>query len=143
LAREGGKHDPLPPTLDPNPDLTTCVALDPVFPTTVDFVGTLAADPDGSAAALCRDGPVFFGTREGSRWKVDIESDGAVLGSCGPTCVARSRTFVWGDVSFDPTGPTSFDGALVEQLTRSAGDCGACLPCAARYTLTGTVMEPP
>jgi hypothetical protein len=129
--------------LDPDPSLTTCaVALG--FPATVAFDGTLAADPVGSAAALCRSGPVFFGTHTGARWDVEAASDGAVLAACGSTCAGHSRTIVRGDVGPDPSAPTSFQGALVEQLTASGGDCSGCaLPCAARYALTGTAEAPP
>jgi hypothetical protein len=129
--------------LDPDPDLTTC-SWDPGFPSSVSFPGTLAGDLDGAAAALCRDGPAYFGTHAGARWTVEAISEGAVLGSCGPTCAARARTVVTGDLLPDPSAPTEFRGALVEQLTSSAGDCGGCfLPCAARYELTGAIRGEP
>jgi hypothetical protein len=122
---------------DPDPSLTAC-AFDPGFPGALRFGGTLARNPESSSAALCRNDVVFFGTRAGERWDVEISSDGAVLPSCGATCLARSRSFVKGLAGPDPEAPTEFGGALVEQLTASAGDCGRCvLPCAGRYTLSG------
>jgi hypothetical protein len=135
--------------LDPMPVPTTC-SFDPAFPTTIVFSGTLTVsgtvtgDPEGSSAALCRNGPVMFGKHTGPRLSVEITSDGAVLGSCGLTCAARSRTIIEGDVGPDPEAPTTFKGALVEQLTESSGDCTRCvLPCAARYELTGTTQVTP
>jgi hypothetical protein len=127
--------------LDPDPDLTTC-SFDPAFPTTIRFSATLAHNTAGSAAALCREGTVFFGTRSGESWRVELASGGAVLGACGATCVARARTVVAGVAGPDPAAPVEFQGALVEQLTRDGGDCGACLPCAGRYALTGAREGP-
>jgi hypothetical protein len=126
--------------LDPEPALTDCSAA-MAFPPTLAFGASLAVDGTGSAGALCRgDGAVLFGTRIGDRWVVEESSDGAVLGGCDPTCAARSRVVVAGDL--DP-GRTSFSGALVEQLTAAGGSCGACvLPCAARYALTGAAEAP-
>lgn len=129
------------PALDPVSALTDCAAAI-VFPATLAFGGTLAAD--GGAGALCRTaGPVLFGTRTGeNRWAVETGTDGAVLGGCDPTCAARSRVFVTGDVVPDASAPAGFQGALVEELTQTGGACGACapaLPCARRYVLTATL----
>jgi hypothetical protein len=138
---------PLPEGLDPDPALTACAPAIG-FPESLPFSGTLAADPGASTAALCREGRVFFGTRDGARWSVETSADGAVLSGCGSSCVARSRTVLRGDVGPDPEAPTTFAGALVEQLSldpgRPAGECGGCeLPCAGRYTLTGAVQATP
>jgi hypothetical protein len=124
---------PLEAGLDPQPDLTTC-SFDPGFPGSIAFTAALAADPEGTAAALCASS-IYFGTRAGARWRVESTSDGAVLGACGPTCLARSRTILTGDVGPDPSAPVEFRGGLVEQLTPIT-ECGECtIPCAARYTL--------
>jgi hypothetical protein len=137
FAFVGGLATEVEGGLDPDPALTSC-AFDPAYPTTIRFAATLAHDPGGSAAALCREGTVFFGTRTGESWRVELSSGGAVLGACGATCVARARTVVAGVAGPDPAAPVEFQGALVEQLTQDGGDCGACLPCAGRYTLAGT-----
>ncbi len=139
----------LAPGLDPDPLLTDC---DPAigFPrgsptaAALSFRGTLSADATGSGGALCRSaGPILFGTHDGVRWQVEDSADGAVLGGCGPTCAARSRVVITGDVAPDTTAPATFAGALVEQLTFVDGACGPCiLPCAARYALKGTVEAP-
>ncbi len=131
---------------DPVPDLPDC-GVDPGFPTTITpFSATLASDATGTAGVLCRaNGPVLFGTRADNRWMVSDSTDGAVLAACDPTCAARSDVSIRGDVVPDAISPTGFQGALVEQLTQTAGSCGACgapLSCAARYQLTGTVLPP-
>jgi hypothetical protein len=107
------------------------------------FRATLAAG-EGNAAALCRAGVVLFGTRSGAHWEVGASSGGAVLLACGSTCAATSHVTVVGDlVPPDPDNPTTFEGALVEQLAQGEGTCDACaLPCAARYVLTGTGGRP-
>jgi hypothetical protein len=106
------------------------------------FFGTLAAD-EGDAAALCRAGVVLFGTRSGAHWDVRASSGGAVLPACDLSCTATSAVAVVGDLVPDPDNPTTFEGALVEQLARREGSCDACaLPCAARYVLTGTGGRP-
>ncbi len=131
--------------LDPDPALTDCAAaVGFPDPSLLPFTGTLSADATGPAVALCRsDGPVLFGTRIGTRWKIVNEADGAVLGGCGPTCAAHSGVVITGDVVPDASAPAEFSGALVEELTVMDGACGACvLPCAARYALTGTVEVP-
>lgn len=131
--------DPLLAGLDPVPAVTDCGS--PLaYPAAVSFSGTLSAGT-GSTGALCRgSGPVLRGSRSGARWTVEESTDGAVLAACGSTCGATLRVVVAGDVTLDPGGvPTAFDGALLEVLTPSAGDCGGCaLPCAGRYALTGT-----
>ncbi len=130
--------------LDPNPALPDCAAAVGFKPSLTPFAGTLSADATGPAAALCRsDGPVLFGNRIGTRWEIVNESDGAVLGGCGPTCAAHSRVEIRGDLVSDASAPAGFTGALVEQLTLVDGACGACvLPCAARYALTGVPEAP-
>jgi hypothetical protein len=135
---------PLPAGLDPDPAVTDCAAALGFSDTLTTFAATLSHDPDGSAGALCRTGGrVLYGTRTATRWDVEAASDGAVLGACSPTCVARSRTVIVGDVSPDADAPTSFGGALIEQLSPRA-DCGSCaLPCAKRYVLTGAPEAQP
>jgi hypothetical protein len=139
----------LEPGMDPEPALTDCgPAIG--FPVDADghraalppFRGSLAGDAAGPGGALCRSsGRILFGTRAGTRWVVEDSTDGAVLGGCGPTCAARSRVVIAGDLTLEPA--PSFRGALVEQLTPTGGTCGACvLPCAARYQLTGTPEGP-
>jgi hypothetical protein len=137
----------LSPGLDPDPAMTDCDAAKLGFPSVENradlaFRGTLATDGTGASGALCRAGaPILFGTRAGPRWTVEEATDGAVLGACGPTCAARSRVVIAGDLAPDPT--PVFTGALVEQLTPAAGNCGGCvLPCAARYQLTGAEEAP-
>jgi hypothetical protein len=128
-------------TLDPVPALTDCApALG--FPASLAFGASLAADAGASAGALCRnDGAVLFGTRTGDHWTLEETTEGAVLGGCDPTCAARSRVVISGDVV--PGTPAAFAGALVEQLTATGGVCGACvLPCAARYALSGVPETP-
>jgi hypothetical protein len=145
-GEEATSTTPLAAGLDPEPALTDCPP-ELEFPAAVRLVGTLSADPAGSAGALCRStGAIMYGTRTGPRWEVETASDGAVLARCGLTCVARSRTVVAGDVLPDPGAPTSFQGALVEQLSvpRTDVDCHLCaLPCAKRYVLTGAAETPP
>jgi hypothetical protein len=106
------------------------------------FEGTLAADPASPAAALCRTpGTVLYGPRTGDRFALETTTDGAVLGEqCAPTCSARLRLLVVGDVLRAGGEAVSFAGVLVEVMSAAAGgDCGACtLPCAARYALVGT-----
>jgi hypothetical protein len=131
--------DPLLAGLDPVSGVTDC-GTPLAYPAAVSFSGTLSAGT-GSTGALCRvSGPILHGSRSGDRWTVEESTDGAVLAACGPTCGATLRVVVEGDVVLDPGGvPTAFEGALVEVLTPSAGDCGGCaLPCAGRYALTGT-----
>jgi len=133
----------LAPDLDPDPALTDCSAA-MGFPAELTFSGELSSDATGTAGVLCRaSGATLFGTRSGTRWVVEDGSDGAVLGGCDPTCAAHSWVVISGDVVPDVVSPTGFQGALVEQLTVTGGACGACvLPCATRYTLTGTVVPP-
>jgi hypothetical protein len=124
--------------LDPDPALTDCsaaVGFPTPRPPLRPFGGALAAEPGSAAGAMCRaDGLVLFGTRDGTRWVVETSTDGAVLPDCGVVCAARSRVVISGDVA-----GTRFEGALVEQLSATAGDCSACaLPCAARYSVVGT-----
>jgi hypothetical protein len=134
----------LPAGLDPDPALTDCAAALGYPPSIGPFGATLSSEATGSAGALCpSSGPVLFGTCSGSRWVVAAGSDGAVLAGCGSTCMAREQTVITGDVLPDPSTPAAFQGSLVEQLTPTDGDCSACaLPCAARYTLAGTVVPP-
>ncbi len=131
-----------PPDLDPDPKLPDCSAA-VGFPAELTFSGELSSDATGTAGVLCRaGGATLFGMRSGTRWVVEDSSDGAVLGGCDPTCAAHSRVVISGDVVPDAVSPTGFQGALVEQLSVTGGTCGACLPCATRYTLIGTVVPP-
>lgn len=122
--------------LDPVPAVSDCPQA-VGFPAAIGFSGTLTAI-GASGAALCRQGATnLTGTRADSRWTVRSESSGAVLGGCGATCTAGSRVTVTGDLTPDATAPTGFSGAVVEELSFDAGDCGSCaLPCAGRYVLT-------
>lgn len=123
--------------LDPVPDLPDCAAA-AGFPAALSFAGTLTSEPSG-AGALCRpSGEVMGGSRSADRWTVFVDTTGAVLGDCAPTCAARSRTLVIGDVTPSAAVASGFNGALVEHLLPDTGDCGPCtLPCAARYALSG------
>jgi hypothetical protein len=136
--------DPVPATADCGPQLVYPEALPPME-------GTLAADPSGSAAALCRpSGNVMFGQRSGLRFEVETGTAGAILGGCSPSCTAAMRLVITGDVLLDDEGaPRAFEGLLVEELRHVDGDCGSCLPpvegsdpprsaCAARYALAGS-----
>jgi hypothetical protein len=122
--------------LDPDPALPDCAAAVGFPGSLPPFVASLAGDAVGPAGALCRaDGAVLFGSRSAARWTLESTADGAVLGGCDPTCAARSRVVITGDLA---AGPAGFSGGLVEQLSRTGGACGACvLPCAARHTLVG------
>jgi hypothetical protein len=130
--------------LDPYGNVTDCPST-LVAPEPRRFAATLSADPAGEAGAVCRStGAIMYGTRNGTRWEVEAGTDGAVLGTCGPTCAARSDTSVRGDVAPEPDAPTSFTGALVERFSRTDGACGSCpLPCAVRYDLTGSAEAQP
>jgi hypothetical protein len=106
------------------------------------FEGTLSADPEAPAAALCRtSGTVLYGPRSGDRYDLETSTDGAVLGQeCAATCNAALRLVVSGEVVRDAGAPSSFTGVLVEVMSAAQGsNCGSCaLPCAARYALAGT-----
>jgi hypothetical protein len=136
--------DPVPATADCGPQLGYLEALPPME-------GTLAADPSGNAAALCRpSGNVMFGQRSGLRFEVETGTTGAILGGCSPSCAAAMRLVITGDVLLDDEGaPRAFEGLLVEELRHVDGDCGSCLApvegsvpprsaCAARYAIVGS-----
>jgi hypothetical protein len=150
--------DPALAGLDPVPALADCVpaavgdpCLAPETPTceTLPAFAATLSDAGAEAAALCRTtGIVLLGRWTGARVVVEAGNEGAVLGACSTTCTASLRLVVAGDVAGVPPDPLTFHGALVEVLTRTGGDCDACLPvvpgdpavraCAARYLIDGT-----
>jgi hypothetical protein len=144
VLRFVGQHvvlgDPsLTPDLDPDttvPDCEAALAYPDVLP---GFVATLSADARTRVAALCRpEDVVLLGQRSGDRLTVETRTDGAVLGGCAPNCSAEIRVVVTGDL-LSTDGATTFRGSLVEITAQAGGSCGTCaLPCAARYSLTGT-----
>lgn len=146
--------DPTTAALDPVPALPDCTpdASSPIqYPPALALDATLAQDPAGSGAALCRtNGVVYSGERTGaSSYLVSAQADPAVL--CSGACAATLEVVIAGDVAVDAGGaPAAFRGILVEVLTASHGACDACLPlvpgvdpparaCAGRYALTGAV----
>lgn len=121
-------------------DCGTGVGYEPVT-AIAPFTATLAAGPEGEAAALCRTGGVvYFGQRSGDHYRVETGTEGAVLGGCAPGCSADVRHVVEGDVLLVDGAP-AFDGVLVELMTPvDPAACGSCeLPCAARFSLAGTL----
>jgi hypothetical protein len=150
--------DPALAGLDPAPAVADCApaavgdpclaAEPPACDVLPGFPATLS-DAGAQAAALCRpNGVVLLGPWTGSRVVVEAGTRGAVLGVCSATCTASLRLVIAGDVAGEPPDPVTFHGALVEILTRTGGDCDACLPevpgepgvraCAVRYVVDGT-----
>ncbi len=136
------------PDCTPDPFLPGAIGYPHLLPP---FEAKLAADPAGSAAALCRpNGVVYSGARTGATHYA-FEADASPAAPCASSvCAATLRVIVAGNVSVDGGGaPQGFDGVLVEVLTQQAGACDGCLPpvpnasppalaCAARYALSGT-----
>jgi hypothetical protein len=105
----------------------------------------LLAACEDEVAQDCPGEPVatfhFTGQRAGDSYLLETSTDGAVLGDeCAPTCSAKLRLVVAGDVLRVDGEAVSFAGVLVEVLSAVDGSaCGTCTPpCAARYAITGT-----
>jgi hypothetical protein len=117
-----------------------------LFPSTVDFYGTVTFAPGGSTAALCLASPgaePLVGTRTADQVDVSLTTTGALLSGCDAACAVTVAQRVTGTLQRDPGGaPTGFTGELqdVETLDPAVpgAACGPCAtPCQATYALTG------
>jgi len=116
-----------------------------LFPTMVDFSGTVTTYSSGSAAALCVIRPnaePLTGTRVADAIDVSLETRGALLGACNPLCAVTVRQQVAGALLRDAGGaPSGFTGTLVDEETQdptvAGADCTPCTtPCRATYALS-------
>jgi hypothetical protein len=114
-------------------------------PSPIQFQATVATDPAGAGAALCKsdkEAAPLVGTRSGDVLDVTLVSTGAVLDQCPPACAVVITEKVRGTLAPNTgTGALEFQGYLWDHAVAASArtDCGACvLPCDAVYLLTGT-----
>jgi hypothetical protein len=141
---------PLPPEIPPDLPPTGCAGGTPsggfAVSKDIGFQATVAADPAGTGAALCKpdkEATPLVGTRSGDVIDVSLTSSGAVLDAqCDPRCAVVITEVVHGTLAPNPaTGAQGFRGYLWDRAVAASPStaCGACvLPCDAVYLLTGT-----
>jgi hypothetical protein len=145
---------PLPPEIPADLPPTGCAGSTPpggfalLVPQSVQFQATVATDPAGTGAALCKpdkEATPLVGTRSGDVLDVALTSSGAVLEGCDAGCAVVITEVVHGTLANDSTtGALGFRGYLWDHAVAASPSaaCGACvLPCDAVYLLAGAAVQ--